>query len=55
MTVWAKVAVALIPLALAALVGIAWSNSHAMGVQAALITRLTYDIEQIERRLEGCK
>ena len=54
MPAWLKMAVALIPAFLAALVTVGWSNSHSMGVQAALITRLTEDIEQLERRLETC-
>ena len=54
MPVWTKAAVALIPMLLAALVGVAWTNSHSATVQAVLITRLTADIEQLERRLETC-
>jgi hypothetical protein len=54
MPAWLKMAVALIPLFLAALVGVGWTNSHSMGVQAALISRLTEDVEQLERRLETC-
>ena len=54
MPVWTKAAVALIPVFLAGLVGVGWSNSHSMGVQAALISRLTQDVEQLERRLETC-
>ena len=54
MPVWTKAAVALIPAFLAALVTVGWSNSHSMGVQAALISRLTEDVEQLERRLETC-
>ena len=54
MPVWTKAAVALIPVFLAGLVSVGWSNSHSMGVQAALISRLTQDVEQLERRLETC-
>ena len=54
MPAWTKAAVALIPVFLAALVGVGWSNSHSMGVQAVLIARLTADVEQLERRLETC-
>ena len=54
MTVWIKAAVALIPVFLAALVSLAWSNSNSMGVQAVLIARLTADVERLERRLETC-
>ena len=54
MSVWLKLAVALIPVFLAALVSLAWTNSHSMGVQAVLIARLTADVEQLERRLETC-
>ena len=54
MSVWLKLAVALIPVFLAALVSLAWTNSHSMTVQAVLITRLSQDIEQLERRLETC-
>ena len=54
MSPWVKVAVALIPALLTALVGVAWTNSHSMTVQAVLITRLTQDIEQLERRLIAC-
>ena len=44
--VWTKAAVALIPAFLAALVAVGWNNSHSMGVQAALIARMTQDVEQ---------
>ena len=54
MSVWLKTAVALVPVFLAALVSLAWTNSHSMGVQAVLIARLTGDVEQLERRLERC-
>ena len=54
MPVWTKAAVALIPAFLAALVSLAWTNSHSMGVQAVLVTRLTQDVELLERRLETC-
>ena len=54
MTPWTKAAVALIPVFLAALVTVAWTNSHSATVQAVLISRLTQDIEQLERRLETC-
>ena len=54
MPAWTKAAVALIPMLLAALVSVAWTNSNSMGVQAALIARLTADVEQLERRLETC-
>ena len=54
MPVWTKAAVALIPAFLAALVSLAWTNSHSMTVQAALIARMTQDVEQLERRLETC-
>ena len=54
MPVWTKAAVALIPMLLAALVTVAWTNSHSMTVQAALIARMTADIEHLERRLETC-
>ena len=48
MPVWLKMAVALIPLIAGSLVALAWQNSHSMGVQAALIARMTQDIEQLE-------
>ena len=54
MATWLKAAVALIPMLLAALVGVGWTNSHSMTVQSALIARLTEDVEQLERRLETC-
>ena len=54
MPIWTKAAVALIPMLLTALVGVGWTNSHSMTVQAALIARMTQDIEQMERRLETC-
>ena len=42
-----------LPAFLAALVTVGWSNSHSMGVQAALISyELTEDVEQLERQLE---
>ena len=54
MPAWTKAAVALIPVFLAGLVGVARTNSHSMTVQGALISRLTADVEQLERRLEMC-
>ena len=52
MPTWTKAAVALIPAFLAALVGVGWTNSHSMTVQAVLIARLTADVEQLERQRE---
>ena len=59
MDAWLKVAIALVPLGLGALVAVAWSNSHSM----ALLAQEYRDIQAeqqhqrvlLEQRLAGCK
>ena len=46
---WLKIAVALAPVMLAALVGIAWSNSHTLAVLGA---RLEDNVKQLDHLRE---
>jgi len=52
---WLKLAAALIPLGLAALVTIAWANSHALAVLTRDEADLRADMERIEARLLVCQ
>jgi hypothetical protein len=54
MNAWTKLAAALVPLFLAALVSIAWTNSHALVRLGANMETLRDDIERIERNAAGC-
>jgi hypothetical protein len=52
---WLKLAAALIPLGLAALVTLAWQNSHALTLLAHDEADLRQDLERIEARLMACQ
>jgi hypothetical protein len=54
-TSWVKALATVSPLLIGALVGVAWTNSHSLTVQASLIARLTQDVEQLERRMIECQ
>jgi len=54
MTVWTKSAIALLPLLLAALVTIAWQNSHALVAMSVTVDALRIDMERIERNAVAC-
>jgi hypothetical protein len=52
---WLKVAAALVPIGLAALVTLAWQNSHALTLLAHDEADLRSDMERIEARLIACQ
>jgi hypothetical protein len=52
MPVWAKLAAALGPLLLGALVTIAWQNSHALAVLSLNVEHLRVDLERTRASLE---
>jgi hypothetical protein len=49
---WLKLAVALAPLMLAALIGIAWNNSHSMAVLGARLDDNVRELDHLRDLLE---
>lgn len=52
MSPWLKLAVALAPLMLAALVGIAWNNSHSMAVLGARLDDNVRELDHLRDLVE---
>jgi hypothetical protein len=52
MSPWLKLAVALAPLMLAALIGIAWNNSHSMAVLGARLEDTVRQLDHVRDMVE---
>jgi hypothetical protein len=52
MSPWLKIAVALAPLMLAALIGIAWTNSHSMAVLGARLDDNVRELDHLRDLVE---
>jgi hypothetical protein len=52
MSPWLKIAVALAPLMLAALIGIAWNNSHSMAVLGARLDDNVRELDHLRDLVE---
>ena len=59
MTVWVKVAVALVPMTVGTLAALAWSNSHTLALlrreYADLLAEQQHQRDLLEQRLAACK